>query len=593
MLTDMCEASIASTSAPNALPNGLSVAAVASAGQALHDDLNRLLQEHNAQLVHRINERLTSHARETEILRSTSMSVGTQTLHSGKEPSSNQIDESFLETNEPHQNNMDKTAISHFAMAKGWTTQSERRKTTSHAPGQALFLARRQQDIAHMPMLQRIIKSSAYRHFNAAIILINCAVLGIEVENLSRTGIVNPWLDLTNKVFVCLFTLDIVIRVWFERLSFLTSAHSRAWNIVDAIVVILALIELMVHLYLGSDGGSRTTGRATIFRMVKVLRIARTLRAVKALSVLQDLRLMIESIMHSTRLFVWAFLLTLLLIYIFAIIFAVAICQQALTTDDDMPEVIIPGRGSVLLQVMTILFETLFGGTSWSEFSRPLARISKGYEFLFMAFVMLSHLVLLNVVTGVVVQGSLTAASQDRDLVIHEQFTRDGSYVRELSRLFEEADLDNGGKLTLDELECFLQDPQVIAFLKGLDVNVGEALGLFNLLDSNNDGAVDAEEFTLGCMRLKGPAKHVDIATLLFENKKLIATMTTKFTDVMNAISFMCTTISTNPVTDLQQSNDASNFVERPVCPPASAAQAETFSSKRSLRKPERVMENL
>merc|ERR1712232_1022536 len=54
-----------------------------------------------------------------------------------------------------------------------------------------------------------------------------------------------------------------------------------------------------------------------------------------------------------------------------------------------------------------------------------------------------------------------------------------------------------------------------------LELDTSEAKGLFHLLDVKCNGRVNADEFVSGCLRLKGQAKSLDVATLLYENKKM------------------------------------------------------------------------
>merc|ERR1711972_113952 len=54
-----------------------------------------------------------------------------------------------------------------------------------------------------------------------------------------------------------------------------------------------------------------------------------------------------------------------------------------------------------------------------------------------------------------------------------------------------------------------------------LELETSEAEGLFHLLDVDESGEVGIEEFIMGCMRLKGTAKSIDLATLLYENKRV------------------------------------------------------------------------
>merc|ERR1740121_2840658 len=52
------------------------------------------------------------------------------------------------------------------------------------------------------------------------------------------------------------------------------------------------------------------------------------------------------------------------------------------------------------------------------------------------------------------------------------------------------------------------------ALLASLDLEISDVDAFFNLLDYDGNGAVDIDEFTLGCMRLKGTARSLDVARL-------------------------------------------------------------------------------
>merc|ERR1712014_174358 len=57
-------------------------------------------------------------------------------------------------------------------------------------------------------------------------------------------------------------------------------------------------------------------------------------------------------------------------------------------------------------------------------------------------------------------------------------------------------------------------------YFKTIDVDPSEAKGLFELLDTDNSGGVDTSEMVNGFLRLRGPAKALDIALLIREFTK-------------------------------------------------------------------------
>jgi len=120
----------------------------------------------------------------------------------------------------------------------------------------------------------------------------------------------------------------------------------------------------------------------------------------------------------------------------------------------------------------------------------------------------------------------MSSAMRDRDTVIQEEMMREGTLVNELKKIFEEADTDGSGVMTQEEMCTYLADQRVQAYMQTLGISVSEARGLFHLLDIDSRGVIDVHEFIMGCLRLKGEAKSIDVATLMYENKKVARSVT-------------------------------------------------------------------
>merc|ERR1712032_540058 len=195
-------------------------------------------------------------------------------------------------------------------------------------------------------------------------------------------------------------------------------------------------------------------------------------------------------------------------------------------------------------------FQAVSGGVSWRDVAAPLLEIHWSYAIWVSAFVSFVIFAVLNIVTGVFVGSAMQSAQEDQDVVIADQMNQEDSYANEVLRIFEEADKNNSGFLELHELEAHFKDHRVRAYLRHIGLDIDEAVGLFQLLDIGNTGRVDSKAFLLGCMRLKGPAKNVDVATLLRENKRMMV-MWSKFMQFVEEqfaqLSFLVETISLAP----------------------------------------------
>merc|ERR1719350_2023512 len=92
--------------------------------------------------------------------------------------------------------------------------------------------------------------------------------------------------------------------------------------------------------------------------------------------------------------------------------------------------------------------------------------------------------------------------------------------MNSLMRFFKDADLGSG-TIRREQLDAIFDKGETHAFLKTFGLDLAQAQGFFKLLDIDESGEVDTDEFVNGLMRLRGVAKGVDMASIMFENKRL------------------------------------------------------------------------
>jgi len=132
---------------------------------------------------------------------------------------------------------------------------------------------------------------------------------------------------------------------------------------------------------------------------------------------------------------------------------------------------------------------------------------------------------LLNVLTGIFVDAAIKAMMNDRDNKIATQMEERESLVNTIRSVFHTSDSDGSGMITDAEFETLLRDDELVFYLEAIGIDSTEARGLFRLLDDDNSGMVSIDEFVTGFLKLKGSAKSVDMATLLYENRKVAKKM--------------------------------------------------------------------
>jgi Ca2+-binding EF-hand superfamily protein len=168
---------------------------------------------------------------------------------------------------------------------------------------------------------------------------------------------------------------------------------------------------------------------------------------------------------------------------------------------------------------MMTLFKCLTNGIDWDELTDPLGNIGIFWVGLLMLFIAFGIFVFLNVVTGVFCQTAMDAAAHDHEMLIQSQVANKTMYIKRIKQLFRKLDDNDSGVITVTEMEKAMADQEVADYFKSLDIDTEDAWTLFKLLDTDETNAIDLEEFVLGCLRLKGTARSIDIAKLMHEHQ--------------------------------------------------------------------------
>jgi hypothetical protein len=182
-----------------------------------------------------------------------------------------------------------------------------------------------------------------------------------------------------------------------------------------------------------------------------------------------------------------------------------------------------------LLRIILTLLQCITGGVDWYEAAEPLEHISIWLYIWLVTYVVFIVLGALNILTGIFVERAQELSALDRDLVIHAETKRDKAFLTEMKGIFEEADFDGSGTISWKEFKEYLQNKDVRTYLAAQQLEAYDAKQLFNILaDGNAERGLEDEEeevtienFVMGCQRLKGQAKSVDVITLLQESRAM------------------------------------------------------------------------
>merc|ERR1712032_54477 len=229
---------------------------------------------------------------------------------------------------------------------------------------------------------------------------------------------------------------------------------------------------------------------------------------------------------------------------------------------DEWERKLIKNYGTLHESIYT-LFQVLSGGIDWGQSTDPLMHLHWAYSLFMSAFVAFTCLAVMNIVTGIFVETALHAPGDDQDQVLKEEWANEDSNMSKIMDALEGADIDGNGMLNSRELKKFLKSSGGKELIVQLGVDDMQVWGLFKLLDIGDTGSVELQEFIMGCLRLRGPAKSVDVTTLMYENKRVMKQMSTFMSYVEKQFSYLIPT-SDSPslhIAALQQTSSKSQPV--------------------------------
>jgi len=446
-----------------------------------------------------------------------------------------------------------------LAAAKGW---ADLRNVDSV---QNISTACNDKSLAAKTRFQLMVESRLFEVIFGLLIVASTVFVGLQVENDPDSNVA---LFLAVQVFFAIsFTIELVMRVFAKKEKAL--GNDWMWNIFDACCVLLSFFEVVMGLLTIRSSSSNVL----VFRFLRVLRLVRAARVIRLARFFRELRLMIHSVMACGVPLLWALSMLTIMIYIFAVFMTVGVAESLTDTAlSDKTRSDLRNYYSTLGKTMFTLFAGVMGGADWQDFVIPLREVHWAYELLFCAYVAFTTLALLNVVTGIFVDSALSSAMHDRNTVIQEEMLKEGTYVAELKKIFQEADTDGSGVMTQEEMTAYLADKRVKVYMNVLGINTSEATGLFHLLDIDNRGQIDVNEFIMGCLRLKGEAKSIDVATLMYENKKLAVTVTASIQQIISKLEKLLLLHDRLALEEPQCSQASSHMivsVDEPRCPRA------------------------
>jgi len=216
------------------------------------------------------------------------------------------------------------------------------------------------------------------------------------------------------------------------------------WNIVDFSLVMLAIVDVWIMSAVAEKGSLKSF---SVLRVIRMLRLARLIRLLK---VFKELWLVVSGLIESMKTLGWVSVLLILFIYVCGIFMTMQVGHNAdmyenyklLSGGWDHEEYFGTVARSMysLFQVVTL--------ESWSSgIARHIITNQPEMMMFFLTFLLFTHYGLLNLVVGVIVENTLSAARNNEEKIKQEQDKEQKRTLEHLKDIFKLADEDKSGDL--------------------------------------------------------------------------------------------------------------------------------------------------
>eukprot|EP00930_Biecheleria_cincta_P069583 TRINITY_DN57301_c0_g1_i1.p1 TRINITY_DN57301_c0_g1~~TRINITY_DN57301_c0_g1_i1.p1 ORF type:complete len:456 (+),score=60.79 TRINITY_DN57301_c0_g1_i1:37-1368(+) len=361
--------------------------------------------------------------------------------------------------------------------------------------------------------LQLWVASSSFDILFGALVICHSILVGIQVELLVSHGIdLGLFYSVGNVLFSLAFVVELLLRIKAGGLMVFLSKNWE-WIWFDLLLIIISVAEIVGDVIVAAGQGIDGYSNLRMLRVIKIAKLSRSIKLARIFRFVRSFGSLLVSILAAMRSLVWSFALLLLVMYSFALVFVQASYDHVSENGSSSAWTGLRYWRNLSVSLLT-LFQSVCGGIGWDDAMIPLREAHWGYQYFLCAYILFSVFCVLNGVTGAFCNSAIESAMANPDVVAENIIRRNNAYANRMRHLFEMFDTNDSGTLTVTEFEDVLKNVHMSAVLMAMDIDASDAWALFQMLDINDDKSINSDEFIVGCLRLRGPAKALDIMHL-------------------------------------------------------------------------------
>ena len=260
--------------------------------------------------------------------------------------------------------------------------------------------------------IRGFVESRPFKLTVVTVIILNAIVIGIQTFPIPNE--LHVVLELFDNFCLLFYIVETILKIYALQKDY----FKRPWNIFDLVIISLSCVPATVL--------------PIPIQVARVLRVFRIGRAFRLVSILDQMRVIVEAIGKSIPGIAWTGFMLLVLMYVFDV-------AGISLFGEDFPEYF----GNLSTGMFTLFqFATLEG---WPDIAREVLAVYPAAWLYFIPYIVLTALIIMNVVVGIIVN-TIEESTERARLDRTESF--DTQLATELSRL----------KQQIETVECMLDE---------------------------------------------------------------------------------------------------------------------------------------
>ena len=269
----------------------------------------------------------------------------------------------------------------------------------------------------------------------------------------------------------------------------------------DAVLISFGVLTAVLESAFETNDDSLST--IMVLRVLRLLKLARALRLFSQFKVIRSFvfhRMLVRGLLTSLLTMCYTFVLMFLIIYLFA-----NLAIEIITKDTTL-RLAEPAFDALVSQYFPDLFTSMVtlvqlgneggGGFLYAQLI-PFKPVQ--ITCFFVTFILVVCISLMNLITAVVVEGALDQAAQDKEADMADKVEAMKGVMPQIAALFCELDTNGDHLVTHDEIEFAQRHVQERL---GKILEMDDLTELFEILDNDNSGELDIDEFVCGICKI-------------------------------------------------------------------------------------------